>query len=855
MTDQPKSLPPFPARTRVAPMWKQPQEGEVSRPLVRVFGAGIAGLTAAHELVERGFQVQVFEPERQYYGSLRQRRLDLEAQHPRHALWAIGEGSVPASVQKPSDSPRSPPRVGGMAASQVAILPSPNGQLQLTLNPDEALRQAVPAGLEALLSGSSTSEPEHSRDVELPEDAALATIVSAIIAKDKYISGLEPRAQEAAWIEVSGPMSLARPIRELLENQQLAEPVKRALEEFRPRYPFAHRGSRGVTVRIAWRSAAGEHGYRFFPGYYRNLFDTMKRTPILAPRMRGERSAVRFELDSQTETAFDMLRPVPEMHMATGRGRLPLHVPRRPPTSAQEVLDLMKAGLAATGVALDDIVRYQYFLLKFWTACGDRREIWSTPTAESDGTWWSFVRGDTYGAEFQRLLRASSQAVVAMSEKEIDARTYGDAATQLLLDQLGRGPHVDMMLRGPTSDLWLDPWRDYLMSQGVRFHAETLSGIRQDGTPVFLGDSEAGERKKAWESEIQRDEKPVAHILAIPMHKAMALIQKLNLDGEGFSSPFKRTQAWQKHINRDPESFDQLVVDHEQPDAKFPFRSIAGIQYFFEDHLHLGEGHHYLPNSAWQIAGIAHSQLWADSRLNVRGVFSIDVGAFRAPDSDSMTVTSVSKLQLAERVWRQFIEAESPSLEIPVPFAAHVDASLEYDGDKLHRNRNPYLINLPGQWGLRPSPDAKSFGNWVMAGVGVATSTRMNTMEAANESGRRAANTVREITAADPRYSAFTSSPVKVWDLEDHELDDLTFFKRLDEELLKLNAGHLFEILGLDRLAAAPSGPGLASAFDAALKRHLAGVGGPLRALSLASADRLGNALGALIQTLSGPKR
>ena len=32
------------------------------RPLVTVFGGGVSGLSAAHELIERGFEVQLVEP-------------------------------------------------------------------------------------------------------------------------------------------------------------------------------------------------------------------------------------------------------------------------------------------------------------------------------------------------------------------------------------------------------------------------------------------------------------------------------------------------------------------------------------------------------------------------------------------------------------------------------------------------------------------------------------------------------------------------------------------------------------------------------------------------------------------------
>ena len=96
-------------RTNVAPSADaSPPMREPTGPKVAVFGAGIAGLTAAHELAERGFAVTVYEA----------------AEDSRQALGNTRES------KRIKDAAKSV-RLGGMAATQytdgAALKPFPGG--------------------------------------------------------------------------------------------------------------------------------------------------------------------------------------------------------------------------------------------------------------------------------------------------------------------------------------------------------------------------------------------------------------------------------------------------------------------------------------------------------------------------------------------------------------------------------------------------------------------------------------------------------------------------------------------------------------------------------------------------------
>jgi hypothetical protein len=65
----------------------------------------------------------------------------------------------------------------------------------------------------------------------------------------------------------------------------------------------------------------------------------------------------------------------------------------------------------------------------------------------------------------------------------------------------------------------------------------------------------------------------------------------------------------------------------------------------------------------------------------------------------------------------------------------------EAHGNRLLQNAEPLLINRPGSWRLRPEAST-AIRNMFLAGDYVRTDTNLATMEAANESARRAVNEI-----------------------------------------------------------------------------------------------------------------
>jgi uncharacterized protein with NAD-binding domain and iron-sulfur cluster len=188
----------------------------------------------------------------------------------------------------------------------------------------------------------------------------------------------------------------------------------------------------------------GEHGFRFFPGWYWHLPDTMKRIPY----------------PKTGKTVFENLVTA-EVNLLTGYGRDPIKAVVSVPVSWQQVKLLLK--LPQEVVDLVPAYEIEFFVRKmiaFVVSCEERR------LAEYETkSWWDLMEANNRSQAFRDFcVKAATRTTIAARPEYASAYTIGKMAIQTLVD-----PVKDRVLNGPTNEVWIDPWRTYLEQKGVEF--------------------------------------------------------------------------------------------------------------------------------------------------------------------------------------------------------------------------------------------------------------------------------------------------------------------------------------------------------------------------------------------------
>ena len=219
----------------------------------------------------------------------------------------------------------------------------------------------------------------------------------------------------------------------------------------------AFAGGKAASVRVKSPTQRdpglpGEHGFRFFPSWYRHLPDTLKKIPFRGRREYYEGATVHDNLVAA------------DVNLLTWHDRDPVPLPMHAPRSAGEVGALagFVKGLQGLGLAQSEVT---FFLAKLMNFMMTPEEVRVREFQKI--TWWDYVEAASRSDAYKSLVSATTRTMVAAKATEACAYTIGKLALRTLFDSV---TNVDRVLNGPTNEVWIDPWVAHLKSRGVVFH-------------------------------------------------------------------------------------------------------------------------------------------------------------------------------------------------------------------------------------------------------------------------------------------------------------------------------------------------------------------------------------------------
>ena len=466
------------------------------------------------------------------------------------------------------------------------------------------------------------------------------------------------------------------------------------------------------------RDLPGEHGFRFFPRFYKHVIDTMARTPY-----RGSRSVADNLVDT-TGTIFARF------------GRRPLKLPTTTPRTVPElftlVSDLGSLFGRELGIAPEDFAFFGERIWQILTSCSERR----MEEYERVG-WWEFIGAAQRSEAYQKLFGIGcTRSVVAAQAKLASTKTIGDMFVQYFFNLAEPGISADRVLNGPTNDVWIDPWLAYLRGRGVEYQLDTrVRSIEMDGD-VVRGVTVEHDRTV---SEVHAD----YYVSALPVEVMATIVTDEVVRADPSLAnvfPLARNTGW-----------------------------MNGIQFYLDDDAPIAPGHQIYLDSPWALTSISQAQFWRDVDLsrfgdgNIRGVISVDISDWDTPGLNGKPARECTRREIRDEVWDQLKRSLNVQGADVLEDEDLVHWFLDLDIDPLLKtNAEPLFVNLVDTWRLRPR-SVTAIPNLFLAADYVQTATDLATMEAANEAARRAVNGILEHSGSD-------AAPCRLWNLHEPEL-------------------------------------------------------------------------------------
>jgi len=461
-----------------------------------------------------------------------------------------------------------------------------------------------------------------------------------------------------------------------------------------------------------------EHGFRFFPGFYRHLPDTMSRIP-------GPRAG---------RHVFDELVAADVLMMAREDGANALVTPAHAPASLDDFAALTRFLFAVAtqlGISPEDQVFFADRLLVLLTSCDERRlGEWELQS------WWEFVDGANRSAGFQKFFADGlTRMLVAAQAHEMSARTGGYILLQLLFDLSRVGGHADRLLDAPTSEAWIDPWAAHLRGAGVDLRAGAAAvGIHCSHKRISGVTIESGGARQTVTAD--------HYVAAMPVEQLVKLVSPALKAAE--------PRLANLHLLRT--------------------RWMNGVMLYLHHDVPVVDGHTIYTDSDWALTSVSQHQFWPRVDFaglgdgTVGGILSVDVSDWERPSRRLGKPASMcTRDEIVAEVWAQLKDHLNEGAHVVLDDAnlarAFLDEDITFPNPSPTANAEPLLVNTAGSWANRPDAVTR-IPNLFLASDFVRTNTDLATMEGANEAARRAVNGILDAAGS-------TASRCAVWKLRE----------------------------------------------------------------------------------------
>lgn len=507
-------------------------------------------------------------------------------------------------------------------------------------------------------------------------------------------------------------------------------------------------GGKSRSIPVEGSAAAGqqelpgEHGFRFFPGFYRHIPDTMARIPCVLA-------------DGSYGSVADNLAHTSRTLALSKKGRW--EVPNQLRSSSRDAASLLSflydlfVGVGSgVDVPREDMLHYVRCVFTMLTSSDERR------FGEFENiSAWDYFQAPSRSEAYQKyVINAVTRTLVACRAADMSARSNVVVGIQLLSD-IYRSC-ADRVLNGPTSEVWIAPWVTHLQHLGVEF----IQGVSVENV---LWDGDAAKALQLSDgTELTADH----FILALPLEALQAISNEDML-------------ARAPSLAR----LDELKTEW-----------MNGILFYLGQDIELNHGHTIFLDAPWALTSLCQQRFWPRGLAQygdgtVRGILSVCISDFDAPgDYIRKPAKDCTPAEIQEEVWQQILAHLAPAdraeLEAAGVIACSIDPSLRWTEQGME-NDAPLFVNTAGSWAARPEVDI-GISNLFVAGDFVRTTTDVATMESANESARLVVNRILDLTASG-------AARCQLFPLE--EPTALTPLKVIDKLRFEAGLPHLLDLV------------------------------------------------------------